>query len=164
MRSLRKPRHTPTALARLSSEPRRTRSASGVVDVVAPRRRAPVVLVVDDHGDVRDLVAEVLRESGARVAAVPSAAAALQVLHSLAVDVVVTDFSMPGTSGLELLRTMRADPRWRAIPGVLMSAHDEQLELMREAREIGALFISKPFALDDLLQAVDDLYRRCKAG
>jgi two-component system chemotaxis response regulator CheY len=118
------------------------------------RAHRPLVLVVDDHGDIRDLVAEVLRGNGARVVTLPSVSAALTMLRSIDVDVVVTDFSMPDADGLELLRAMRADPRWEEIPGVLMSAHDDQLELAREAAAAGATFLSKPFANEDLLRAV----------
>lgn len=126
----------------------------------APATPGPVVLVVDDCADVRELVTEVLRVGGARVATAPSVAAALEVLGSLVVDVVVTDYAMPGATGLELLRAMQDDPRWRGIPAVLMSAHGDSLELRREAFVVGATFLAKPFACDDLQRAVEE---RCCA-
>ncbi|MDQ3034086.1 MAG: response regulator [Myxococcota bacterium] len=128
--------------------------------IAAPIPRARLILVVDDHEDVRELVAEVLRGHGTQVAAVPSVAAALEVLGTLAVDVVVTDFSMPGASGLDLLREMRDDPRWSRIPAVLISAHEDRQELQRQAFLVGAEFLSKPFAFDDLERAIGALCAR----
>jgi CheY-like chemotaxis protein len=114
-------------------------------------RRRPLVLVVDDHSDTRDLISEYLRFVGA----LAGAADAIAILRTLRPDVVLTDFAMPGEDGLALLHTMRDDPRWDAIPRILTTGHGETLDLATAAREVGALFLPKPFSLHELAAAID---------
>ena len=66
------------------------------------------VLVVDDEGDVRDLLAFTLVSRGARVQAVSSAREALELIASRRFDVLLADLRMPDGDGYELIRTLRA--------------------------------------------------------
>ena len=66
------------------------------------------LLVVDDHRDIRELLARFLVQHGFRVSTAESAAAARKVLKGNAVDLVVLDIMMPGEDGLSLCRELRA--------------------------------------------------------
>jgi CheY-like chemotaxis protein len=66
------------------------------------------VLVVEDHDDSRDILEQVLSHAGAHVVAVSNARAALSLVSD--VDIVVTDFAMPGEDGCWLLRQVEGGP------------------------------------------------------
>jgi CheY-like chemotaxis protein len=81
----------------------------------------PVVLVVDDSADVRDLLLRVLSESDLVLLGAKSGLHALQVLEQRHVDLVVADQIMPGMDGVQLLETIRE--RWPQCQRVLLTAH-----------------------------------------
>jgi CheY-like chemotaxis protein len=122
------------------------------LSIVTPSR--PLVLIVDDHADTAEMIAEYLATHGARAVRASSVAQARQVLAGLRVDAVVTDFSMPGASGLDLLEELRSMPGGDAIPVVMMSAHDRAGSVAAAAAELGAWFVAKPFELAELGRAV----------
>ena len=83
-----------------------------------------VVLVVDDHRVMRDTVAALVATGGHEAETVHSGAAALEFIRAGRVDLVVLDVSMPGMSGLDVLRTLRADGRLPGLPVIMFSAND----------------------------------------
>jgi two-component system response regulator FlrC len=110
------------------------------------RRR---ILVVDDDPGMRVGLMEVLRRGPFRVEVVGAAEEALARLHAERADLVVSDLRLPGLSGLDLLRAMRAD----AIdtPAIVITAHGT-IEDAVTAMKLGALdFLAKPFSPQDLL-------------
>jgi two-component system, cell cycle sensor histidine kinase and response regulator CckA len=103
--------------------------ASAVKDLLAnetgvalgPLPEQPVVLVVDDSAEVRDLLLRVLSESELVLLGAKSGLHALQVLAQRHVDLVVADQIMPGMDGVQLLEAVRA--RWPQCQRVLLTAH-----------------------------------------
>ncbi len=85
----------------------------------------PLVLIVDDYQDVRELYAEYLRSSGFRVAEAASGAEALDKASELAPDVILMDLSLPGIDGVEATRRLKADPRTHDIPIVALTGRSE---------------------------------------
>jgi signal transduction histidine kinase/integral membrane sensor domain MASE1 len=82
------------------------------------------VLVVDDHGDARELLGLVLRERGAEVHLASGTAEALSVLARTTIDVLVSDLAMPGADGFDLIAAVRGTPAARgAIPAVALTAY-----------------------------------------
>ena len=121
--------------------------------------RAPrTVLVVDDEPDARELLAACLESRGCEVQTASDGEEALDMLRAGEFGLVVTDVMMPRLDGLALCDQMRAEPRLRAIPVVLVSAlfgrghHDVASEPV-----VGAL--GKPVDLDRLLALVHDAFR-----
>ncbi|HEU0203682.1 MAG TPA: response regulator, partial [Burkholderiaceae bacterium] len=116
---------------------------AGVVD---PARllEGLYVLVVDDDDDVRELAGIALREAGAEVTCVASAAEALRVLELRLPDVVVSDIGMPETSGIDLVQQLRASPRTADLPIVALTAYNRG-EDREEAQRAGFDFhVGKP--------------------
>jgi diguanylate cyclase len=77
------------------------------------------ILIVDDHGDTLDLLQQTLTFAGAAVRAVPSAREALAAVDD--VDVIVTDYSMPGDTGRWLLE--RVGERLRPVPVIVLTGY-----------------------------------------
>jgi CheY-like chemotaxis protein len=84
------------------------------------------ILVVDDEPDLRYLLRRFLERAGHQVTDVGDGAAALEALHRLPPDLVVTDMMMPVMGGAELIRRMRAEPDTAQIP-ILAVTGDPQL-------------------------------------
>ncbi|MBI2216310.1 MAG: GAF domain-containing protein [Candidatus Rokubacteria bacterium] len=103
------------------------------------------VLVVDDEVDSRETVAAMLVAQGADVLTAASAPAALETLHTSAVDVLVADIGMPGTDGYGLIRQVRALPAPRgAVAAVALTAY-ARAEDRQRARTAGYdAHIAKP--------------------
>jgi CheY-like chemotaxis protein len=108
------------------------------------------VLVVDDDEDVRCIVKSVLCASGFRVESVSTAEEALDHLMRARVDLVVLDSSLPGMSGVELVRLLRRDPGLGALPVLFLSSHCSSADVAT-AFDAGADdFVGKPFRAREL--------------
>jgi len=119
-----------------------------------------IVLVVDDDPGVRFALTEVLRDRGYGVRSASSGAQALGLLDG--VDVVVTDLSMPGMDGLELVSRIAACAP--ALPVILLTAHCSE-SLIRIASSQGACgCVSKPFDIDEIACVIERALGRCTAA
>lgn len=115
------------------------------------------ILVVDDEPSIRTVLKAHLARDGHDVAAAADGAEAVGALTQAPFDLVISDLRMPGMSGLELLSwCTREQP---GLPVILITAHGT-VDAAVEALKLGAQdFITKPFDLDELKQAVDKALR-----
>ncbi|HUW28457.1 MAG TPA: response regulator [Sulfuriferula sp.] len=113
------------------------------------------LLVVDDFSSMRRMLRSLLRELGyADAEEAEDGVAALEKLHAGHFDLVITDWSMPNMTGIELLREIRRDSALRHLP-VLMVTAETLPENIAEARNAGASgYICKPFTADMLHAAL----------
>lgn len=113
------------------------------------------LLVVDDFSSMRRMLRSLLRELGyADAEEAEDGVAALEKLHAGHFDLVITDWSMPNMTGIELLREIRRDSTLRHLP-VLMVTAEALPENIAEARNAGASgYICKPFTADMLRTAL----------
>jgi DNA-binding response OmpR family regulator len=123
---------------------------SGVFAVSTTRR----VLIVDDHVDSAELIAEVLAAQGhdTRIAHDPSGArrAALEFQPQVA----IVDIGLPGMSGYELVQGLRAQPELSECRFIALTGHTERADRLR-SREAGfSAHLTKPFDLRAVLSAV----------
>ena len=119
--------------------------------------RTPHILIVDDHRDIRDLLARFLAKHGFRTAVAESAAAARKTLAAADIDLVVLDIMMPGEDGLSLTRFLREGTE---IPVILLTAMGEETDRI-VGLEIGADdYLSKPFNPRELLARIKAVLRR----
>lgn len=111
---------------------------------------APLVLVVDDYADARQMYAEWLQVSGFRVAEAADGNAAIDLACALTPDVILMDLSLPGMDGWEATRRLKADTRTRHIPVVALTGH-VMSSALEQARLAGCdRFVIKP-ALPDIV-------------
>jgi signal transduction histidine kinase/ActR/RegA family two-component response regulator len=113
------------------------------------------VLVVDDDRDTRELLAEALTASGARVMTADSAREAFDRLTREHADVLVSDIRMPDEDGISLLRRVRALPGEPGrIPAIALTAYARQHERAEAIRAGYQLHLAKPIELADLEASV----------
>ncbi len=112
----------------------------------------PVVLVIEDDPWVRSLEATVLEDLGFRSLQASNGVTALRLAASQRPDLVLLDLSLPEMAGSQVLADLRADPRLRFVPIVVVSGHLEVLTL-HEA-ELADALVSKPFDVAQLEAAL----------
>lgn len=114
----------------------------------------PRILVVDDESSMREFVTEVLNSCGYEVDSAEGGNAALEALHSIHYDMLVTDVNMPKGSGTDLVMKMHTEGM--AIPVIMMTGCivSKELSALTDMLHVNAL-LAKPFSMDDLLKAVE---------
>jgi CheY-like chemotaxis protein len=118
------------------------------------------VLVVDDEPDTLDLLRRVLGDSQAQVAAAPSVEAALATLGAFNPHVLISDVSMPGRDGYELIRAVRSTTGPEDLPAAALTAYARPEDAAR-AREAGfQMHLSKPVEPYELVKLVAQLAGR----
>jgi two-component system, cell cycle response regulator DivK len=118
------------------------------------QRVAPLVLVVDDFRDGRELLAELLAHAGYRTAEAATGHEALDKARALQPDLMLLDLSLPGVDGWEIARRLKGDAATRGIIIFALTAHATSRPLER-AREAGCdEVLTKPCAPDALLEQV----------
>jgi PAS domain S-box-containing protein len=119
------------------------------------------VLIVDDDRRMLDLLVELLQLEGYEIAAAPDGAQALELAHSFAPDVVVSDVVMPVIGGLELCRRLKEDQRTANIPVLLISGIRKAGDAGIEGLHAGADdYLDLPFRNEELLVKVARLIER----
>lgn len=114
----------------------------------------PIVLVVDDDADLRTLITLALRGGGFETLQAGSGDAALALLARQSVDALVIDLRMPGSSGIEVIRTLRQDPATATLPILLMTGSGDHDSVLRALDEGADDFLAKPVRLDELVARV----------
>ncbi len=113
------------------------------------------ILIVEDHPDTQSLLCDLLELEGYEVRCSGEAHGVLGLARRMNPDLIVLDVKLPGLSGIELLELLNRDRQMRQVPVLMCSGAVDELNANREQIEgSGARVITKPFALEDLLSAV----------
>lgn len=116
------------------------------------------ILIVDDDKDLLDLMGESLDSAGLDHDMATSAKQALDLLNRSEYDLVISDYNMPGETGLDLLRYVSS--RYPETPFLMWTAYDDP-RIKRDAMRLGIhAYIQKPFYMNDLRQTIINLIRR----
>jgi two-component system phosphate regulon response regulator OmpR len=120
---------------------------------------APHLLVVDDDRRIRDLLSRFLASEGYRVSTADTAADARAKLQSLSFDLLVLDVMMPGETGFDLTRSLRAES---TVPILMLTARDAA-ESRIKGLELGADdYLSKPFEPRELSLRIANILKRAQ--
>jgi len=127
-------------------------------------QNAPLILVVDDYQDAREMYAEYLQFSGFRVAEARNGNEAVDQAFALRPDLILMDLSLPGKDGWEATRELKADERTRHIPIVALTGH-ALAGASDGAKKAGCdSFVTKPCLPDDLVVEVRRMLNAVKQG
>jgi DNA-binding response OmpR family regulator len=116
-----------------------------------------VVLVVDDDDDIRALFSAILRRAGYQPRLASSGRQALEQAGELVPDLVISDVSMPGLSGLEVCRALKAAPRTAATAVLLVSAHSGVQDRAAGMQAGADDYLTKPIRPSVFLERVETL-------
>ena len=118
------------------------------------------ILMIDDDLRLSSMVGDYLRSHGYQVSTAPSLASGRELLARQACDALVLDLMLPDGDGLDLCRELRASPRTKALPLLMLSARGEPTDRI-VGLELGADdYLPKPFEPRELLARVRALLRR----
>ncbi len=119
----------------------------------------PLILVVDDNLDAREMYAMYLQYEGFECLEASNGIEALRMVRERRPAVVLMDATMPGMDGWQATEQIRADPSLKGIPVVMLTAHAFD-EHRSRAQQVGAdAFLAKPVLPDDLARAVRQVLR-----
>lgn len=104
-----------------------------------------MILAVDDMPENRDLVSRLLSRSGHTVVTAESGEEALELLTTLAVDVVLLDLMMPGIGGAEVLKRLKQNERLRATPVIMISGRQDMDQIVACIQQGADDYLLKPF-------------------
>jgi len=115
-----------------------------------PESASPLVLVVDDYEDTRELLAFALRRKGLRVVCAVDGFSALDLAERCAPQAIVMDIAMPGLDGIETTRRMRQQPALERVPIVALSGHALP-QYIEGAKQAGCnSFLAKPCPIEEV--------------
>lgn len=104
------------------------------------------ILVIDDDADIRELISYNLTKNGFAVSSASSGEAALERLRNELPDLIILDLMLPGMDGLDICRKLRQAPRTAALPIIMLTARDEDADIVT-GLELGADdYVIKPFS------------------
>jgi DNA-binding response OmpR family regulator len=122
-----------------------------------------LVLVADDDADIRDLVAYKLEQAGLEVIAVEDGQAALEQARARRPTLAVLDVSMPGLSGIDVCRMLRADPATAGMLIIMLTARVQQMDVEGGLSAGADDYVTKPFSPRALVSRIETLLSRTPA-
>lgn len=115
------------------------------------------VLIVDDEPNIVAALEFLLEKNGYEVKVAGNGTDALEQLDAFRPDLVLLDVMVPKLSGYEVCQRMRAEPRWRDIKIVMLSAKGREVEV-NKGMSLGAdLYVTKPFSSAELVATIHRL-------
>ncbi|WP_166432714.1 chemotaxis response regulator CheY [Luteimonas yindakuii] len=123
------------------------------------------VLIVDDFSTMRRIIKNLLTDLGFNnTVEAEDGHSALAVLRQDAVELVITDWNMPGMTGIELLRAIRADAALRALPVLMVTAEAKREQIIEAAQNGVNGYIIKPFTAQTLEEKLNKVFERLGGG
>jgi DNA-binding response OmpR family regulator len=118
------------------------------------------LLLVDDDPDILGLLQSQFRDEPFDVFTAGEGESAFNIIRNEKLDLIVLDVNMPGLSGLEICRTLKADKNTQDIPIIILSARNEEIDRVL-GLEFGADdYVTKPFNTQELLLRINNILKR----
>jgi two-component system chemotaxis response regulator CheY len=122
------------------------------------------ILIVDDFSTMRRIIKNLLRDLGfTNTQEADDGNSALPMLKATDFDFLITDWNMPGMTGIDLLKAVRADDKLKSLP-VLMVTAEAKREQIIEAAQAGVNgYVVKPFTAQALKEKIEKIFERVDA-
>ena len=121
---------------------------------------AATILVVEDEPAIQELIAYNLKQAGHVPLRADNAEQALNLVANALPDLVLLDWMLPGLSGIEFARRLRADKRTRSIPIIMLTARSDEQDKLQGLETGADDYITKPFSPRELNARIKALLRR----
>ena len=119
------------------------------------------ILIVDDFSTMRRIIKNLLRDLGFNnTEEADDGNTGLPKLQSGKFDFLVTDWNMPGMTGIDLLREVRKDPKLQDLPVLMVTAEAKKEQIVLAAKEGVNGYIVKPFTAQTLKEKIDKIFER----
>ncbi len=119
------------------------------------------ILIVDDFSTMRRIIKNLLRDLGFNnTQEADDGNTGLPMLQSGNFDFLITDWNMPGMTGIDLLRAVRADDRLKNLPVLMVTAEAKKEQIVMAAQEGVNGYIVKPFTAQTLKEKIDKIFQR----
>lgn len=125
---------------------------------------ANVILVVEDEESIRTLITLNLQAAGYTVEEAKDGTQALEKIKSVKPDLVLLDWMLPGLDGLDVLRSLKADPVFATLPVIMLTAKSEEHDIVLGLEMGAADYITKPFSNKVLVARIRAILRRGDAA
>lgn len=124
------------------------------------KKMAANILLVEDEPAIQELLAFNITQCGFRVMQALDAASALAHINRALPDMILLDWMLPGSSGVELARRLRTDQRTRNIPIIMLTARSDERDKILGLESGADDYITKPFSPRELMARIRALLRR----
>jgi len=119
------------------------------------------ILIVDDEEHILELLKYNLEANSYNVVKSESGEEALELLNSLKdIDAVILDWMLPGIDGIEVLRKIRANPKYKHLPVMMLTAKNEEFDTVLGLEMGSDDYLGKPFSTRELLARLKSILRR----
>lgn len=119
------------------------------------------ILVVDDFSTMRRIIKNLLRELGfSNIDEADDGQTALPKLQTGGFDFLVTDWNMPGMTGIDLLKAVRGDPALADLPVLLVTAEAKREQIVEAAQAGVNGYVIKPFTAQTLEEKIEKIFER----
>lgn len=119
------------------------------------------ILIVDDFSTMRRIIKNLLRDLGfTNTHEADDGSTALPMLKSGDFDFLVTDWNMPGMSGIDLLKEVRADGKLAPLPVLMVTAEAKRDQIIEAAQAGVNGYVVKPFTAQVLKEKIDKIFER----
>lgn len=122
------------------------------------------ILVVDDFSTMRRIVKNLLKDLGfTNTVEADDGKTALPKLQAGGIDFLITDWNMPGMTGIDLLKAVRADAELANIPVLMVTAEAKREQIIRAAQAGVNGYVIKPFTAATLKEKIEKIFERIDA-
>jgi two-component system chemotaxis response regulator CheY len=123
------------------------------------------ILIVDDFSTMRRIIKNLLRDLGfTNTSEADDGQTALPMLQNGSFDFLVTDWNMPGMSGIELLKAVRADGKLKNLPILRVTAEAKRDQIIEAAQAGVNGYVVKPFTAAVLKEKIEKIFERVDAS
>jgi two-component system chemotaxis response regulator CheY len=124
------------------------------------RRTDPSILVIDDFATMRRLIRQSLKNSCfENITEAESGLKALSLIKENTYDIILSDWMMPDVWGIELVRTVRLDPRHHSVPFIMITSEGHKDSVVEAAESGVTSYILKPFTPKFLEEKLTEVFR-----
>lgn len=116
------------------------------------------ILVVDDFATMRRIMKNILKQLGyTNVSEADDGTTALEEMKKTTYDLIVSDWNMPKMTGLELLKTVRADPVYKEVPFLMVTAEAQKQNVIEAVQAGVSNYVVKPFTAEAIAEKLDKI-------